>query len=278
MQTLQSIEQVEKVFQTGEYPLLVHCTDLEYYVCKYNKTLGSANLLFREYVAASFLKIWNLQIPEFALINLQPHHNPQNVFNIKNNVPCFGSLYKREYREIDAFIDKASPYQKSKFCNKNDLLKISLFDYWVSNEDRNSNNYNMMLKMENGMYYFIPIDNAAVFHTGNQDKINYTLSQEESLIFSPLIQNVFNSKSFFDKQLAQLIRENYYLCVQGCKSSLQGIINDVPLQWQINKRGEYENLLNFLFTNAWIEECLNTFLQHLQLFVNKKNNGNPNPL
>lgn len=201
---------------------------------------------------------------------MQQHHNPASVLNIKNDIPCFGSLYNREYREIDAFIKEASDTQRHKFVNKKDLLKIALFDYWVSNEDRNFNNYNIMLRLENDQYHFVPIDGNHILHTGNQNKDNHTLSQDESLIFSPLMLSIFKSKAFFNTQLSQEIAENYYLCIQSCKSSLQDIINQVPSQWQINKTVEYHNLVNFLFTNEWIEECLNTFLEHLQLSVNSR--------
>ena len=58
-----------------------------------------------------------------------------------------GVLYDNEYREIDAFMGCMATKQKRRFANKNDVLKIALFDYWISNEDRNHNNYNLMLKM-----------------------------------------------------------------------------------------------------------------------------------
>ena len=37
IQTLQSIEQVEIVYDTGDKPVLVHCDDMNFYVCKYNR-------------------------------------------------------------------------------------------------------------------------------------------------------------------------------------------------------------------------------------------------
>jgi len=268
---LQSIEQVEKVYPTGCSPLLVHCNNLEYYVCKYNTTRGAANLLFREYVSAFFLKLWELQVPDFAFVHLQQHHNPVSVLNIKNEIPCFGSLYNREYREIDAFIKEASDSQRQKFVNKKDLLKIALYDYWVANEDRNFNNYNIMLKLENEQYHFVPIDGNHIFHSGNQDKENYALSQDESLLFSPLMLSILKSKTFFNSELANEITENYYLHIKSCKSALHDIINQVPSQWQINKTVEYNNLVNFLFTEKWVDACLRTFLNHLQLSVNLRN-------
>lgn len=263
LQIVQSIEQVEKVYETGCNPILVHCTDLEYYVCKYNTTNGSANLLFREYMAASFLNIWNLQVPPYVLVNLQKHHNPEAKKNINNLMPCFGSLFNNELREIDGFIIEASNSQKLKFTNKNHLLNIALFDYWSSNDDRNFNNYNIMLKMENDQYNLIPIDGGAIFHTGNQDKATYTLSIDESLISSPLAASLFNTKSYFNDTLIHSLRENYYFCVNSCRTALQDLIDNVPDPWLINKQTEYNNLSNFLFTNNWIDECWDTFLDHL---------------
>jgi hypothetical protein len=268
LQTLQSIEQVEKVYDTGCKPILVHCSDLEYYVCKYNTTTGAANLLFREYMAASFLRIWNLQVPIYALVNLQNHHNPESKKNINNAMPCFGSLFNNELREIDAFIVEASYSQKLKFINKNQLLNIALFDYWSSNDDRNFNNYNIMLKMENDQYNLVPIDGGAVFHTGNQDKKNYTLSIDESLISSPFAESLINTKGYFTEALINALKENYYFCIKSCRVSLQELIDNVPYQWQINKQTEYNNLKNFLFKDNWIEECWDIFNEHLGITFN----------
>jgi hypothetical protein len=263
IKNLQSIEQVEKVFDTGDKPLLIHCTDLEFYVSKYNSTAGTANLLFREFMTASFLKLWALQVPDFAIVTLQPHHNPTNGRYINNAMPCFGSMYNNEYRELDAFINEVSQAQRGRFNNTFDLLKITLFDYWVSNEDRNHNNYNLMLKMEDKSYQFIPIDGGAVFHTGNQNRENHTLSIEESLISSPLFQNLIIAETSFNAEIIANLKEIYYFYIQRCKSQLQNIINDVPEEWQISKPAEAINLDIFLFNPNWIEECWTTFLEHL---------------
>ncbi len=273
---LQSIEQVEEsqIFKTGCNPLLVHCNNLEYYVCKYSTSLGAANLLFRELLAASFLQVWNLNVPSFAFVNLQKHHNPISIPNIKNDIPCFGSLHNREYREIDAFIGEATASQKSKFVNKIDLLKIALFDLWVSNEDRNHNNYNIMLSLENDKYQFVPIDGNFIFHTGNQHKETFTLSVDETILSSPLLFSIFKLKELTDEQTIDTLKENYYFCTQSCKLALEEIFNTVPDKWLINKSFEYENLHKFLFADSWIDECWTTFLEYLQLSINSKTNGN----
>ena len=110
-----SIEQVETVFDTGDKPLLVHCNDFNYYVTKYNTTGAASNSLFREYINASFLQLWQLQTPAFAFVQLEEHHRPQSRRNIKHAIPCFGTLYNNELREVDAFISTLTPAQKKKY-------------------------------------------------------------------------------------------------------------------------------------------------------------------
>ena len=267
---LKSIEKVEKIFDTACKPLLIHANDLNFYVCKYNISSLSANMLLREWMYSSFLKIWKLNVPDFNIIHLQKQHNPDLIPRINNEMPCFGVLYNNEYREVDAFISGITRAQRMKFKNKIDILKIVLFDYWVSNEDRSHNNYNLMLHLENGNYKIIPIDGGSIFHTGNQDKENYTLSIEESILSSPLLFSLFYKKELRDLDLLKALKEYYYFCVQSCKELFENIINQAPTSWQINKKEEVQNLEQFLFRDNWITEVWQTFAQHLQLAINNK--------
>jgi hypothetical protein len=269
-ENLKSIEKVEIIFATACKPVLVHANDFNFYVCKYNTSSLSANMLFRECMCSSFLKIWEFKIPDFDFVHLQNHHIPDALKNINTEMPCFGTLYNNEYREIDAFISGMSTKQKRRFINKQDVLKIALFDYWVSNEDRNHNNYNLMLQIVNEEYRILPIDGGSVFHTGNQDKENYTLSLDESILSSPLIFSLFKVKELCTPGLLEELREYYYFCIRSCKQSFEEIINKVPTSWLINKPKEVQNLERFLFKEDWINEVWETFTQHLQISINKK--------
>ena len=267
---LKSIEKVEIIFDTGQNPILVHANDLNFYVCKYNTSSFSANMLFREWMCSSFLKLWKLNVPEFDFIKLKEHHNPDGIQKINNEMPCFGVLYNNEYREIDAFISGMSSAQRRKFSTKIDMLKIALFDYWLSNDDRNHNNYNLMLHLKDGNYKIIPIDGGSVFHTGTQDKGNYTLSTDESILSSPLLSSLFSKKELCNSDLLNGLSEYYYICIQNCKQLLKEIINQAPPLWQINKQTEIQNLEQFLFKDNWITEVWETFTQHLQIAINHK--------
>lgn len=267
MNIYESIEAIEIVFQTGNRPMLVHCNNFEDYVCKYNSGYSSADLLAREYLSASFLNIWELSPPEFDLIEIKPEHIipglPIGTINI--NCPCFGSKFNREYKEIDQFIIET---EKNKFQKPIDFLKIAFFDIWISNEDRHHGNYNLLLATEDNQYIFKPIDHGCSFHTGTQKLPNYTLSYNESLLSSPLVSRLFSKKLLRSMDLIGELRNPWYLCHEKCKDSVYELIEGMPDQWQIPKEELYGELLTYIFTEQWFDECWQTFLEHLQNTIN----------
>ncbi len=107
------------------------------YVCKHSYGSNGMSLLC-EYLAASFLRIWKLQVPDFAFVQVQYAHVKQ-LHIPKHYVakPCFGSQYSVNYQEQTQYtgnpdIKKHKEYMESRF----ELLKIALFDLWLANEER----------------------------------------------------------------------------------------------------------------------------------------------
>ena len=105
MSNLKSIEEIKKVYSTnGSRPVLVHCKDIEDWVCKYDKP----GKLFNEYLAASFLKLWKIPVPDFCFVNVLPEHLPTKFQDNRINPslfkkPCFGSKYLTHSQEITSF-------------------------------------------------------------------------------------------------------------------------------------------------------------------------------
>jgi hypothetical protein len=74
---LKSIKEIlpEDCFATGgSKPVKVFCNDWNDYVCKYFTGKGFASGLFNEYLATSFLKLWNVNVPDFAFVRVQKDH------------------------------------------------------------------------------------------------------------------------------------------------------------------------------------------------------------
>ena len=278
MATLTSIEAIEPehIFDTNAKPVLVHCSDLNYYVCKYARGAGSASRLYREYVAASFLKLWNLPVPAFELVEIKKNHMPSHPFVSGANlsVPAFGSLRDPNNKEIDRFFFETTEHQRKRFKNKIELLDIAFFDIWLANEDRNENNFNLLYSSDDIENHFVPIDHEACFNTGNLDKGLCTLTFEESLLSTPLLTRFFSVSKLTEKSFIDNLRTRWYLCSKSCKKKVKNILKKVPSEWQIDTEKELGDLNKYLFTEEWFEECFKVYLEHLQLVSNKKSNGN----
>lgn len=207
-----------------------------------------------ELIGASFLKIWELKVPDFALVNVDRDHIPEafNIHGYQFDIPCFGSRYARNYVEITDFTANISPQRRRIFTDRLDLFYIALFDIWLANEDRNYNNYNLLIDLES-QYQIVPIDHETIFNTRI---IEYPISEltfEDSIISSPLFFSLLGQNSFPNRR--EEIKNNFYLKVSLCKDSFEDILNDIPESWRIDKNRLKNKLINEIFVDSWTEKC-----------------------
>ena len=237
------------------------------YVCKYNRWPGqTAGKLIREYLAGSFGKLWNLGVPDFLFVQVSQNHieNFSKLQPAFFNTLCFGSKYSNRYAEVDEFYSQVSKGERSNFPARVELLKIALFDIWLGNEDRNHNNYNLLIDTENNNR-FIPIDHDQVFNTGNLNYGLVLLTQDESLLFTDLAKNLFTVKELREGDLLNEIREDYYICTSKCERNVQEILNEIPEEWNLDRDSMENSLLTYLFNNKWRDSCYRHFLELIQL-------------
>jgi hypothetical protein len=268
LKIVNSISRPDRIFETsGSQPALILCDDFNYYVCKYNRQSGvKAVKLFHEFLAGSFAKLWNLAVPEFCLVNVNPSHieGHEILQPVFFKTLCFGSKYNNRYSEIDEFYADMTSTDKRKFELKYDFLKIGLFDIWLANEDRNFNNYNLLIDVEN-KNRFIPIDHDAIFNTGNLHRGLVLLSENESLINTDLTKRLFTATELRSKDFFKKAKNDYYLCVTECEINIDKILQNIPIEWKINSV-EYQNLLHeHLFNKEWTDRCFNYFKELIQL-------------
>lgn len=268
MELIHSISSPEKVFETsGSQPALILCNDFNYYVCKYNRLPGSeAKKLFHEYLAGSFAKLWGLAVPDFGLVHVNPQHiDGHNYLQpVFFRTPCFGSKYNNRLSEIDEFYGERLASMKKQFGHRREFLKIALFDIWLANEDRNFNNYNLLIDIED-QNRFVPIDHDAIFNTGNLDKGLVLLSENESLISTDLTKRLFTSKELSNQNYLEEIKNEYYICISVCKNQLAQVLSGIPKEWNVNVV-DYQNLLEAnLFNDRWSKDCFGHFIELVQL-------------
>lgn len=133
----------------------------------------------------------------------------------------------------------------------------------MCNEDRSFNNLNLLYNTSEKI--FVPIDHVFCFNSNNLDKEHYLISDNESIIDSPLISR------FFSRNLQQLksdirleILKDFNSCVKLCNEQLDSILNSTPLEWKA-KPDYLRQRLQLLFSENWTKQCENQFNRIFEL-------------
>jgi hypothetical protein len=253
--TVYSIASVDKVYDTMSRPFRVLCNDYKHYVAKF----GRGYDLLHEYLSARFCNCWNIPTPEYAFVNLNIDHLPVGYNRKKFNTEGFGSEFLEHAQELSQFLMtwKDNQYELGRICNKEDLIKIGLFDLWIGNEDRNHNNANLLLQPRHDGYYFIAIDHVNIFNTGTLDKGLVCLSEDESILKSEYIRLLFKSNDKL-KLILNKAETDFIQFVKNCKKELTTILNNVPVSWKIDIQLQTKQM-ECLFSEAWAQEILSNF-------------------
>jgi hypothetical protein len=266
--TQQSFYRSEHMFTTGDNPLLITCTDMSDWVCKHGRLYSSS--LFNEVIGSTFAVLWDLKTPQISFVEVLIEHLPKEHLNTVQpaffNKPCFGSLYIEDSQVIDKTLlpsFRTSAF-RSKIANKNDLLRIALFDIWLGNEDRHHGNSNLLLDQTlPNEYYFNAFDHGAIF---NSNALNYgiqLISDNESIISSDLTKILFRKGKVLTEIVDNIVR-NFYLCTLNCEHNLSIILADIPVQWGLNIPNLETLIRNNLFRDDWKHECENHFRALIQ--------------
>jgi len=268
---LRSISGIQKVFDTSRSPVVVLADDFNEYVCKHSRH-APAGYLFYELISNKFLKLWGLDVPEATIIDVNPDHLKANQYsgNLQPShflIPAVGFRYLYDSIDVNQFlVTKYSRQTKKLFAKKEELLKIALFDIWMANEDRNQNNYNLLIVNDAGKgFNFVPIDHEMVFNTGNLERELVEITQEESLITSVLFNTLIMKQPKGKIVDLVLINKNeFYLCIEKCYEQLDEILEDIPPAWQIDVPAMKALLIQNLFSEKWKQRAFNQFTYLIQ--------------
>lgn len=146
-------------------------------------------------------------------------------------------------------------------------MKIALFDIWISNEDRNHNNFNLLLygSSEN-LYFFYAIDHVNIFNTSFLDYGIAEITEDDSIINTDLAKILFGKSRKLTETVNNVI-ENFYLCTEKCQNNLDEILDLVPDSWNINKEQIRDRIINNLFSKEWKAQCEANFRAFVQSFI-----------
>ncbi len=273
MRSLNSISQIEKKYETnGSKPFLILADDLEYYVCKYPRNPGD-NKLINEFLGQRFAMEWGIKVPEVVNIHVLREHIPENMLgdglnylNLEKSIIGF-KLIPDSTELMDNFSSGIDKNDLKKY-DKEAFLNIALFDCWLSNDDRNHNNTNILVEYYNQHFSPIAIDHEAIFNTGFLAQPIYEQSYEDSLLYTALYHRLLpkSEKSF---KLIQNICASLQNKVEKCYNNLEGIIAEIPEDWLSNKEEIHQRLRKNIFTEEWLKVVENTFKSFASLTFKK---------
>ena len=258
IQTLYSAKQIEQQFHTGEEPVMVMCSDVNIYVCKYMRSSATAYKLACEFIGTNLAKVWQLNTPDIALVNIRSAHWEGINVSHSLSAPSIG------FRWLDGVVDiTPSTYAKvpTKAKTLAQLMRIALFDFWVANEDRNANNANLMYDVTHEQ--LVSIDYGCIFNTAT---FNYSLSQltsTDTILWSDLFHHLLQGT---DRQtclaIADRLKADYEECLERSKSVVAEIIAEIPQEWNVPLELVSEKLRQ-LFDKQWTEAVWDNFMECL---------------
>lgn len=141
---IDSAKRIEQQFRTGEEPVLVMCSDVNLYVCKYMRSSAAAYKLACELIGARMAEAWHLNTPDIT---------------------------PSTYAKVPATIDSLEQ-----------LMQIALFDFWIANEDRNANNANLMYDV--GRSQLVSIDYGCILNTATFEYPLSQLTTTDTILWS----------------------------------------------------------------------------------------------
>ena len=247
MNTVTASGEVLKIYQTGDRPILVLCSDGYHYICKYKQPGPSANKLASELIGSQFAKLWGIATPYTCLVENDPIIWDDAGISHDPIAPLLGS--RRMENTIDLSNYNCDQVLTS-WTTKNQLLTIALFDLWLANEDRTSNNYNLLYDLRSDT--IVSIDYGGIFNTIILGAPIFQLNAEDSIISSDLFDRL-------NKAGIEYSRTTFLRLVSKCKAAVPEILESIPREWNINTL-LFEKKIAEVFNMNWLSDTWNNFI------------------
>jgi hypothetical protein len=268
-----SIEEIKHAKDTGRKPVVVSCDDFNDYLCKYSETNGSTHLM-TEWISIHAAQCAGLNIPPFGLIDVSPEHYPNRADvsvlpNANFNTPLFGSKYLMDAKEVDKSVVLLfqSAREKNKIWKKRSLLEIALFDLWISNEDRNHGNYNLLVTNRNDTYEWVVIDHGEAFNSNSAMKFGLsTLTYNDSILQSELYHLIFQKPRNFAQKIDQILID-FERYIEDAKVNVISWIDSAPDEWGVDKEAWKVFLVENWLTDDWTNQVSQAFKEHCQSLI-----------
>lgn len=260
---LESVKAIEHQYSTGETPVLVMCSDMNAYVCKYMRSSASAYKLVCELVGSKMAIAWQIETPPIALVRIKSGHWAGRFVQHSISAPSLGS------RRIEKAVDiNSSTFDDIIPSTKllRQVMKIALFDFWVANEDRNVNNANLLYDLERAQ--LVSIDYGCILNTASFDYAMTQLTSNESILCSDLFQHLIKNLEIPNLgAILEEMKKEYVNSLGHSKEQVTRILDEIPKEWVVPSI-IVEEKLKQLFGENWTTGVWNSFVDCLKDNIN----------
>lgn len=182
----------------------------------------------------------HLPVPDEALVlinedSITPGQLKVNKRYVKQGVIAWGSKEipgTDLVKEIEQFQNKK---EFNKLLNPEDLIRIAIFDLWVDNADRHSQNYNLLLGMKTGKLEITTIDHAFTF--GGLKGMNIFNEKTRPQSYDKLISSGYFYhviKHFTPVKRIEIADQFLSLIANlDIKRIADDVFTHIPLQWNV---------------------------------------------
>ena len=255
---LHSLKTIERKYNTGEEPVLVVCSNLNSYICKYMRSSAASYKLASELIGSQMAALWRINTPESAIVIIKAEHWKGLRSTHSISAPTFGSRKKSGVIDVTpTMLNEIEPSPKLLYH----LAFIALFDFWMANEDRNANNYNLMYDVN--AHLLVPIDYGCVFNTATYDYPLSQLTETDSILSSKLFEQLASRYKREAISLLADLNKHYGILVNKCHQNAKSIIAQIPQEWNL-PMDAITDKVNSLFDSLWLDKVWLNFLNCLK--------------
>lgn len=234
-------------------PYVVWCDDGNTYVVKFPGNEQGVKTLVNEFIASNLCEYLELPIFQYNLINVKKEDYNENTEN--DIVPLEGTAFGTIYNDNALIILNSGMIAKS--VNRNDAIKILIFDILIGNNDRNKGN--LMIDSVSKKIYMI--DHTHIFGIGTLwDEYQLPRLIEDEFKIEAL--NQFNYNNIIE---SIKMNENFYNELHKFinkvkninKDFIENIMKNIPNDWNVSNK-EKSLLVDYIYKRFnRVDEILN---------------------
>jgi hypothetical protein len=219
------------------------------YVVKFKNNRQGTKVLVNEYVVGHLANLLSLPVAPFRIVDISEEfimENPDLAKHAFESGNQFASLY----------IDNCSPLKK-KFLTRNkvtitncdSLAGMIVFDHWVNNTDRGTNN--ILLEPYKGKFYLHMIDHANSFPKGFKWTKRTLKKKPREIVHRWCASQLRGQRNKLNSYLKKILNLP--------DEKIHEVVESIPENWDVSEKEKMELLTYIVKMNKVLPDLISKF-------------------